>query len=455
MNSLSPINVPATQDFVAAGLEPNNVLPTVIMLYPQLNPVTAITTQVSGSPEISHQYNFIRYKMGNPNTAEPVLSVTLVTGSKFATLTWANPNNQPFRVNDVIQDDITNTKAIVISNQNPGSVFVEFQSARNNATIFTSSDFAAGHFARYVGTYTDPTKNIGRATRNWTPTPTTWTIQEFADTCELTKAEMNNWTYLDTVNNAQGKPYMMRAKVHTWMQQLKVQLERMVVGNNLALGNSLNGVGCEAAGLEYQIQAGNGYYNSLSSLPTESDYQNLIEYMIDVNGSNSKEITFFAGSRAMGNFQAVTGAKYVLYPGVENTFGGQSVKGLEVKTYDYMGVTIRWVSYDLYNDRSWSASSSTIAGMNGKAMGQGSILALNTAKSFTTEGGYEPFCKRHAYGGAGIIDAMQTINGLYDINGGLAANPTSSTFASSYQFSSSFAYELTNPMNHALLKVNA
>jgi hypothetical protein len=60
----------------------------------------------------------------------------------------------------------------------------------------------------------------------------------------------------------------------------------------------------------------------------------MIDQLITNNGMVGDEILVVAGSSWVGAFQRNVAQGLIAYPGLENTIGGVSVKGINAMTYD-------------------------------------------------------------------------------------------------------------------------
>lgn len=456
--SLGNAGIPLEQDYISLAIDDRDILGNLIQLYPQYNQVNTLISTCAGTPFNESKWVVEQYIMDNDTPYAEVLSApSLSFGNVKATIVLTDPTFDKFRVNEVLRDNATSTHAKVIAHY-PGQLEVTFLSNGLNpaVTAFTASDFAAGHFVSYVGPLSEIGKSAPMENIYYKPSGADeYAIEFWNDSLELNYNDMYNTTRLNSkLKNSSGKEYLMFVQEQKFLQRInRVKETKLLLGQN-KVGNKQNGQGNESPGLLWQIMNKGGLYTPLTSMPDENTYKSIIEHSIDEVGTATSELLIVSGSRSWGHFQTTITDKYLVYAGDTNTFGGASVEGLNVQEYKYMGVKLRWLNYDMFNNPNQFPEISAIAAMNGANMAKGNMLILNTSNVMTADNGEVPFVTRHTFGDGMLNDMMQYVPGALNRDGSPAANPTNTKMGGYLNYSCAGLYKLSNPRAHGYLQIN-
>lgn len=455
--SLGNAGIPLEQDYIALNIDDRDILGSLIQLYPQYNQVNTLITTCAGTPFNESKWVVEQYIMDNDTPYAEVLSAPSLTfGNKKATIVLTDPTFDKFRVNEIVRDNVTSTHAKVIAHY-PGQLEVIFQSngLNSSATAFTSSDFAAGHFVTYVGPLSEISKSAPMENIYYKPSgPDEYAIEFYTDSLILNYNDMYNTTRLNSkLKNSSGKEYLQFVQEQKFIQRIGTTHERKLLLGQNVIGDRQTGRGNEAPGLLWQIINKGGMYTPLTSMPTEDNYKSIIEHSIDEVGTSTSELLVICGSRAWGQFQTTITDKYLIYAGTNNTFGGTAVDGLNVQEYSYLGVKLRWLNYDMFNNPNQFPEISQLTGMNGATQAKGNMLILNTSNVMTADNGEVPFVTRHTFGDGMLSEFYNYVPGALNRDGSKADNPTNLAMGGTLNFACANLYKLSNPRAHGFLQV--
>lgn len=106
-----------------------------------------------------------------------------------------------------------------------------------------------------------------------------------------------------------------------------------------------------------------GVYVASPSLMTEASFNNWINEIADRRNSGMTSMTFLVGRGFLSRVQSFASVRTsIQYTGKNNTFGGESVKGLDVYEYSVNGINCRFIMAPILNDRTRFPQLSTISG---------------------------------------------------------------------------------------------
>ncbi len=114
-----------------------------------------------------------------------------------------------------------------------------------------------------------------------------------------------------------------------------------------------------------QYRGGNyvGYTSVLSQSQWESWLTNTADLQVQLGGGDQR-LTILVGRQLWKRVQSFT-APYIQYSGINNTFGGSKVKGLNVREYSYGGVVADIILDPVLNDVASYVQGSSIPGVTG------------------------------------------------------------------------------------------
>jgi hypothetical protein len=129
---------------------------------------------------------------------------------------------------------------------------------------------------------------------------------------------------------------------------------------------------------------------------TQEDFENFISAIADRQASTNVELTFLVGRSALRQIQQFT-TPFIQYGGKDNTFGGATVEGLDVRQYNVAGIACKFIMAPILNDHDSFPDLSTIPGILGTKM-QNTMVALDTAMYESVGGGQLPAMEKIYFG---------------------------------------------------------
>lgn len=120
-----------------------------------------------------------------------------------------------------------------------------------------------------------------------------------------------------------------------------------------------------------------GEYVASANLLTENNFISWIGRIADRRTSVDTEIPIFMGREALKRIQQFsTLTNAIQFAGQENTFGGATVKGLDIHNYSIAGIHCKLIMAPILNDKDRYPDPSTIPGAQGTRM-QHTMIALD------------------------------------------------------------------------------
>lgn len=311
----------------------------------------------SGGAKKINEYRWSTFKRANTGvstmiTAAPVAAGTnlVVTITPSATMT-----TDLFRT-DWIVKDVNNVQGRVVSRTantitlSPHSVTTwntatHFQPTVSNISVL----FNASRLSRSVGTetmYNNPTEDFGviGVTRDSGTLAWTDQIQSYP------YYEKNGfwWTGWDT----EVVKRFARERENKILYSARVERKNSATGEYSTTG-----------GLDWTIKNNGGTLFPLNAPLTQTDLNDAITTMLRKQANtNHRRLVGFMGAHSFDNIQSNITNQYVLQAGDRNTFGGQTVMGIDTKTYSFNNTTIDFVHLPIMDDEVINGEISTITG---------------------------------------------------------------------------------------------
>lgn len=140
-----------------------------------------------------------------------------------------------------------------------------------------------------------------------------------------------------------------------------------------------------------------GFYTNYTNPLAQADWDNWLTSVADlqaISTGGNATLNICVGRYFLERVQSFT-APYIQFGGSMNTFGGSSVKGLDVRTYSYGGITANLFLDPVLNDIASYPTGSTIPGITG-------TIRQNTAFALDLND-YEPA------GGGGMLPSLESL----------------------------------------------
>lgn len=147
-----------------------------------------------------------------------------------------------------------------------------------------------------------------------------------------------------------------------------------------------------------------GEYVSSPNLLTENDFISWIGRIADRRTSVDTDLPIFMGREALKRIQQFsTLTNSIQFAGQSNTFGGASVKGLDVHDYNIAGINAKLIMAPILNDKTRYPDASTIAGAQGTRM-QHTMVCLDLSYYESVDGSGQIPAMENCYFGPNEIE---------------------------------------------------
>ena len=370
-------NLPLSQSLLLKGLQLPNKMQMVYAQDYGYNILTQLSAQLA--PSISTANPKVEVSaLGNLGVYSKV-----TTAINTSTGVVGVSNSQNFRVGDIIAD----------KNMIQGRV-TEVNTAANTITLapvsvsaWTSSHFAVGHNAKRLFDASANRDSKGKSSLIYTPDT------DYALTA-VTR-ESSRQSRRDRVSSyvKWNGDFWWRSYDDLALKAFAKQLEYKYAFSERGIHTGADGEYYTTGGVRWSIINQGGTYLPLTSELTQATFNDFLEQMVRVSAENGRKLVALMGTAAMARLQTILG-DYIRYAGNQNTFGGTSVKGLNVMTYAYAGMEIDFVRWSLLDDEMFRSELSSI---NGKPKMSNSIyfMDLTPVPAADGSGSLSPLQKYH------------------------------------------------------------
>lgn len=445
-NILQPVGIPVSQDYWSMRLDNRYVLQEIVQIKNQYRSMSYLMSKIGNPVRVDKQLveqGF--YDWSAVPTAQST-GVTLSNQNQTASVTLQS-NVDVFVNKKFVTDSNTGVKGRVIAHS-AGNVTVEFVSSPvSGVKAFTSSDFNAGAILTQ-DTVGSLNYNDSRSfeSQYGLPDLRKIVVGTFGNSVSLSKKDMIEKNRIERAE-ANGIKYLAWFQVEKMLSEYVSGLEKIMVDpNQVQVLPDQNGNNGQVPSLPWQIKNEGGYYMPMTATPSQNDLKEAITYIRDQKGSGC-EIMLVGGSDLMGALQSDIARSWLTYAGNTNTFGGNTVKGINFKEYTYLDVTIKFYSdFNDFNHNGWFPAMSSITG---KQKSRSSFMMFDTDMVETSNGSL-PFLTNYFYGlpsdsSDGKYQRIE--NGNIDGNGAFPDTVTGDTPVVTYSIHQSFAPVLNKPQN--------
>lgn len=329
--------------------------------------------------------------MGDSTVIAQIASFTAGTG--VITLTDPNYDVSLFRDNDIVLDVNRRRGRVVAGSQQVIAGVPQFVvSLVPGQSAFAATDFVAAGWVKSGWDATNNYSTTGKAPIYQAPVYDYNYTAISRGSSSFSRRDMFK-TWVRT--SADGFWYSMTDELalmdFTRARERKFWLSER--GSSGANGYNQNG------GLLWAIQdpIRGGIVRTLFNNPTVAQ---LNEFALAVGRRQATQTntqTWLVGQGALANLQLNYTAPYVQYSGVNNTFGGKEVKGINVMMLAIAGTTVRCIMVPFFNDPFFFPELSSIAGVIGTRMSN-TIVAIDEGMYSTFGDGMQPAMKKIHWG---------------------------------------------------------
>lgn len=353
-------NLPLSQSLLLKGLSLPNKMAMVYAQDYGYNVLTQLTTKLASSistpqskVEISSLGNLGVYSKITGNAAlGSGLLVSVVDSSKF-------------RIGDIVADGNLVQAIVTAVDYTANQIAVAPHSV---AALATGTHFLANTQAKRFFDASANRSSTGKSTLNYTPDT------DFALT-SVTR-ESSHQSRRDRISSfvKWNGDFWWRSYDDLTLKAFAKQLEYKYAFSERAIRTGPYGEYFTTGGLRWSIINNGGTYMSLTSELTQSVFNDFLEQMVRVSAEGGRKLVALMGTAALARLQTILG-DYIKFAGVQNTFGGTAVTGLNVMKYAYAGMEIEFVRWALLDDEMFRGELSTI---NGKPKMSNSIYFIDT-----------------------------------------------------------------------------
>ena len=302
-------------------------------------------------------------RMGNRSILRTISAVAQSGNNLIVTYTATN-GIDPFRTNWTVLDN--NLKVGRVISHTLGQVTIE----PDGVALSSATDFQVGTFIK--NGWNESANRESVRTEDLTYVP---------DLDYNYAAVSRNTKYIDledqihTRAEIYGKSLWYSQEkfgIQDWVKQLSV---RWLIEQRAQV-QGYDGKRNKNGGIFWGIQNRGGSMNQGTATFTIADLQQVIETIRSKDATPNINIAAFMGTQVMGALQQNIGSD-IKFAGQNNTFGGSEVKGINVKRYEYLDVSISFMPMPEFNNPQ-GIFADPCSYNPGTTVGQNSALFFNT-----------------------------------------------------------------------------
>lgn len=283
-----------------------------------------------------------------------------------------------------------------------GKLTLAFYANPNGNTAFVAADFAVASGITDRGAIGDI---VNRQELEYVM-PLPESVQNIVPTYDMTVEILHDDVFSEThLLNREGKPMYAMIKEFEALGLLNRQYVARTLDNVPAV---LTGNQPAAASLLNQILTMGGGQTTLGQdeMTTEAFWQNTLERFVSTGSFTNGEVVGIFGQRLYGSFQKAL-APYLVTAGKNNTIGGDTITGIDIKEYAFGGVTLKAMLEPIYSDtRMWGVNS------NGFSRRANTGMLLSTEKVKTQQGPVVPFMSSRYFSNSEDIQRWETYGSM-------------------------------------------
>lgn len=394
-------NLPLNQSLVANALDTPNKSKVVYAADFGYNVIQQVTDIVNkGKATKTDNAKFQVAKLGSMAIIAPIASNSLSGSLLTVNLTVSNDN---FRLGDIVAD------SNLVQGQVVSKTSTSITMIRVGGSWTAATEFIAGQYAKVLF---DASKNYnsgGKTGLNYVPEYDYNFTSITRESGYLGRRDQIG-TYAQWKNGFwyTGQEEMSRRSLGRQLEFKYMFSERAIL--NQGNGNETYTTG----GVRWSIKNNGGNYYPLSNTLNTSQWHDILQDFVSKTANSGRKVVALMGSDAMFNIQGNITSDFVKQSGKNNTFGGESVMGLDVKSYAIGGLEIDFVRYPLFDDPQFFPEASAITG---KSKMSHTICLLDLTPTPAADGsGMVAPIQRHYFGDNGDI-TYKFIPGMIGSNG--------------------------------------
>jgi hypothetical protein len=347
LNQLSTL--PFENNLVLNGLNLDDKSSMVYDFSNGWNVLDLIVSKTATSRQIDGKDGIFQKPIMGTSVVQAEVASTALNGTLLR-VNFTDPSYDKFRVTEVLGDGSANDAYGKVVAKGPGFVELEVTpsvSAWSTASHFTTGSYATAMWNAQVSRGSGAMESLYEY-----PKFVSNQTSIMRENVELYRRDASK-TWVEFKGD-----YWYSAQDQIMMQRLARAMEmRAIFG---PYGNSPDGRTQYSMGLKQAIKnpERGGVFKSLANLPTQGDIESFFNEIADRKNASDVEINMLVGRGLLNRIQGFT-SDYIKYAGTANTFGGTTVKGLDVRQYDINGVHVNLIHAPILNDRErWKGMSS-------------------------------------------------------------------------------------------------
>lgn len=314
---------------------------------------------------------FYKPIMGISQVIAEVASTVAVTTTRLR-VNFVDPTYDLFRLTETVSDGTANNYMGRVIEHNPGYIVLEC--APPITAWDTTIHFVAGTFATVLFQSSANRASVGMESLYEYPEYVHNHTSIIRESVELFRRDMaKTWVKFngDYWYSAQDEMAVKRFARESEFRALWSKYGQIT---SSALGGTVN----YSMGLKDAIQNNErgGIYTPLSSAMSQGDFETFIGRVADKQSAAQTNLTLVMGRGALKQIQSFT-SPYIQFGGKENTFGGDTVKGIDVYKYSIGGINCDFVMAPALNDKDRFPQVTTVPGLAGNTRLQYTLIALD------------------------------------------------------------------------------
>lgn len=289
-----------------------------------------------------------------------ILSTNVNAGNaNYLDIVFADPTYSFFRLKDYVMDSSQNKGRVIATLA--GQITIEptaYTFAAPNTTMFLNNAFV-----KVIGDLSGVRDSSGKSNLLSIPNLDYNYCQVTRDSVGLGRKDRVATYVLD------GKEYWYSKQEQDMIDRIARADERtLLFGDRFQYNSPIEGLVNGNGGLDWSIKNRGGLYFGLNSAMTRDQFDNMLSQHAVRSARQGQTLTLAMGTWALQYLQKNFTSDFVKYAGNRNTFGGESVKGLNVMQYAIGGNMYDILILPALNDEKMYPETSVISGVNGTLM---------------------------------------------------------------------------------------
>jgi hypothetical protein len=388
LNQISTL--PFENNLILNGLSKEDKSSMVFDFSLGYNVVDLIVSKVSSSRQIVGRDGVFQKPIMGVSVVQSTVASTVVNGSLLR-INFVDNSYDKFRKSEVVSDNTANdTYGRVV---NSGAGFIEVEYTPGITAWDTATQFVAGSTCTAMWNAQQNRGSGAMASLYEFPEYVSNQTSIMRENVELYRRDASQ-TWVEF----QGD-YWYSAQDMIMMQRIARASEYRALFSRYGTQASSDGTVNYSMGAKAAIKdpTRGGVYSALANLPTQGDVEGFFNQIADRQNVQDVEINMMVGRGLLNRIQGFT-SDYIKYAGKNNTFGGDTVRGLDVRQYDINGVHVNLIPAPILNDTDRFSGRSSIAGAGSFTRMQYTGIVLDTQPYEAVGGGSLPAMEKVYFG---------------------------------------------------------